>query len=224
MAIQSIFLIISLAVLTVNSVSPTNTDSQPCPDATCGLESSPWSPGGYFGRRVGLDNVRQCLDFCKLPRRWGDCKSFTFESDSGTCWIHEMPAKDGTADPGSGDTLWDTECDACGLIPTTTTTSPTATPTCLSPTAICEVEAVLRSGEEADSYGRGEGITYPYACWELCNDPRRPPRCESFTWNPDTQTCLLYDKSAVVTHEVSPGSGTWLWDKGCWTCGVSGYT
>lgn len=199
-------------------------DYTSCPNAICGLESN-WGPGGYFGRRLGLDNVQQCLEFCNLPRKWGTCESFTF-SDTGTCWIHTLPAKDGSsADPGSGNRVWDKECEACGAIPSPTTTAPASTPTnCLSKTSVCEVEAKWKGGEDLESYGRGEGIDYPFACWELCTDERRASRCKSFTWEPSTQVCLLYDQSAEITHVAEEGSGVWLWDLDCWTCGVSGYT
>lgn len=183
-------------MITANAVSAANTYSSSCPNAICGMESF-WGPGGYFGRKLGLNDVHECLDFCNLPRRWGDCQSFTF-SDSGTCWIHTLPAKDGSvADPGSGDRVWDKECAECGAIPTpTTTATPTTPPSCLPENAVCEVEAKWIGGDDLEPYIRGQGIDYPYACWELCNDPRRPSRCKSFTWEPSTQQCLIYDKPA----------------------------
>ncbi|KAH6887993.1 hypothetical protein B0T10DRAFT_489257 [Thelonectria olida] len=193
------------------------------PDAWCGVESTWYN--GYFGRRRGLTNVHQCYDFCNLPRRWGDCKSFTY-SEEGTCWIHDYLAKDGTKeDPGSDSYVWDKECWTCGVNvpPSPTTSSPAATSTCLSPTALCEVEAVWRGGSDLAPWGTGDGVTYPYGCWEGCVDARRPDRCKSFTWEPSTETCTFYEHSANASHYVEAGSGVWLWDIACWTCGVSGY-
>ncbi|KAF6789089.1 hypothetical protein CSOJ01_14845 [Colletotrichum sojae] len=142
------------------------------PSALCGVEV-PWGRGGFFGRRLDLANPAQCLEFCGADRTLGECVSFSFSS-SGTYWIHNAPAADVISSPSAGIWIWDKECWDCGElgpigdVPTRTTSAATATATCLSPTARCEVEARWKGDEAVGSWGRyvgGEVEDGPYACW-----------------------------------------------------------
>ncbi|KAL0942758.1 uncharacterized protein CTRU02_200644 [Colletotrichum truncatum] len=212
---------------------PKPTATAPCvsPNAMCGVEAA-WS-GGAFGYKEDLATPEQCLEFCNAKRTWGECVAFSF-SDIGRCWIHNIPASEVTvARPGSGYWIWDKECWECAElgpisdVPTRTTSATTATETCLSPTAKCEIEASFVGDGDVRSWGTYHGFPGgddgPFGCWEVCTDARRPPRCKSFSWNPVTGICQFYNFTFDQSHAPAPGSGLWAWDIDCWTCGVSGY-
>lgn len=236
MTTARLFIATALSILgataTAITSEPPSATTSTClpPNALCGLEAR-WS-GGYFGRKQDLATPEQCLEFCRADRSWGECRSFSFSS-SGTCWIHNAPAADVVPGPGpgAGIWIWDKECWDCGAlgpiedVPTRTTSAVTATATCLSPTAQCEVEATWKGDEVVGSWGRYVGGVEdgPYACWEVCTDARRPPRCKAFSWDPMEGVCLFYDHTVDESHDAAPGSGVWLWDIDCWRCGVSGY-
>ena len=205
---------------------PVETSASDCipPNAWCGVEAN-WQ-GGVFAFRE-LTSLQECWDFCLLQRRWGVCNSFMFSGS--TCWIYDKAARDVTRkEPGTGLRIWDKECWECEntttkTTPTATHSAPSSTSSCLSPTAVCEKEGRWKGGEDLKPYGYGEGRTYPLGCWEFCTDGRRPSSCKAFSWNPVTQQCLLYRQSANATHITEEGSGIWVWDLECWTCGVTGY-
>ncbi|KAF9880810.1 hypothetical protein CkaCkLH20_01852 [Colletotrichum karsti] len=155
--------------LTGVTASPTTepttpaTTSPPClpPNSMCGVEAQ-WR-GTFFGRKEGLANPQQCLEFCNADRTWGECKSFSFD-EAGVCWIHNKPASEITnPKAGSDYWIWDKECWECGepgpvdQVPTRTTSATTAVETCLSPTAKCEVEAVFTPDEGVTSWGTYTG-------------------------------------------------------------------
>lgn len=211
----------ALLLTTTTSATPTPTPT------TCSIPSKAWCAvegsrtGGFFGRKRALASPSDCRAFCDLPRRWGTCRSFSFSSEDGTCWIHDSSAASvAKAKPGTGVRYWDESCYDCDDTPTNTATSTAAaaTSTCLPSTALCQVEAKLVSGS---AWGTAEGETYPYACWEGCTD--HASKCKAFTWEPSTETCRFYDSAGIDGFDLVDGTGVWLWDLSCWTCGVSGY-
>ncbi|OHE92467.1 hypothetical protein CORC01_12258 [Colletotrichum orchidophilum] len=79
--------------------------------------------------------------------------------------------------------------------------------------ATCNVEGSIKPG-----YGNyGLGVDSDNACkgWELCTDARRPPRCQSFSWEPSANECRLFEVSAEAGVDGEVGTGITFYNRDC---------
>ncbi|KAK1488014.1 hypothetical protein CTAM01_11560 [Colletotrichum tamarilloi] len=65
------------------------------------------------------------------------------------------------------------------------------------------------------NYGLGSNFDNAYECWELCTDGRRPPRCQSFSYQSAAKECKLFDVPVEDGVDKEDGTGVLFYDRNC---------
>ncbi|KAF6804886.1 hypothetical protein CMUS01_14743 [Colletotrichum musicola] len=89
---------------------------------------------------------------------------------------------------------------------------------CLSPSALCGVEAPWGRG---GFFGRRLDLANPAQCLEFCSADRTWGQCISFSFS-SSGTCWIHDAPAADVVGGGSGTGIWIWDKECWDSGELG--
>ncbi|KAK1671686.1 hypothetical protein BDP55DRAFT_675159 [Colletotrichum godetiae] len=79
--------------------------------------------------------------------------------------------------------------------------------------ATCNVEGSIKP--TYGHYGLGVDFDNAYECWELCTDGRRPPRCQSFSWESTAKKCKLFDVSVEDGVDEGDSTGALYYNRDC---------
>ncbi|KAK7420796.1 hypothetical protein QQX98_002600 [Neonectria punicea] len=104
----------------------------------------------------------------------------------------------------------------CSLDPSHTTSDTPTTTTALPPNTTCSMEGRRQGLSGLKPLGTYVGSKSPTECFQICSNENHAARCVSFTYTPNTKTCVFWDIPVRVGGTAIPGTGVFFWDIACW--------